>query len=101
MYFICQIDEPIIPQIEYTVKPIILIIDLRDMYNECIMYLNIENLLKKKGKSKYWLVQELGSNYTVINNMIDNQTTGIRFDTMEKLCKLLECTPNDLFIIEE
>lgn len=65
-----------------------------------MLYLNIENLLKKKGKSKYWLVQELGSNYTVINNMIDNNTTGIKFDTIEKLCNLFECNPNDLFTIE-
>jgi len=65
-----------------------------------MLYLNIENLLEQKGKSKYWLVQALGSNYTVINNMIENRTTGMNFDTIEKLCKLLECTPNDLFIIE-
>ena len=65
-----------------------------------MLYLNIKNLLNQKGKSKYWLVQEMASNYTVINNMIDNNTTGIKFDTIEKLCKLFECTPNDLFVIE-
>jgi len=62
--------------------------------------MNIEKLLHKRGKSKYWLVSELGSNYTVVNKMIANSTSGIRFDTLEKLCKLLECTPNELFTIE-
>ena len=65
-----------------------------------MVYLNIEKLLQEKGKSKYWLVQELGTNYTVINKMIANETTAMRFDTLEKLCRLLECTPNDLFTIE-
>jgi len=65
-----------------------------------MVYLNIEALLQEKGKSKYWLVQELGTNYTVINRMIANDTSSMRFDTMEKLCKLFECTPNDLFIIK-
>jgi len=65
-----------------------------------VVYLNIDKLLKEKGKSKYWLVQELGTNYTVINKMIANDTSAIRFDTMEKLCKLFDCSPNDLFTIE-
>lgn len=29
--------------------------------------------------------------------MMNNETTGIKFETIEKLCKLLECTPNELF----
>lgn len=35
-----------------------------------MVYLNIEELLKKNQKSKYWLVKQLDSNYIVINNMI-------------------------------
>ena len=65
-----------------------------------MVYMNIEKLLKEKGKSKYWLVQQLGTNYTVINKMIASDTSAIRFDTLEKLCKIFDCTPNDLFTIE-
>jgi len=63
-----------------------------------MIYLNLEYLLKKNKKSKYWLVKQLESNYTVINNMIEHRTTGIKFDTIHKLCTLFNCTPNDLFI---
>lgn len=35
--------------------------------------------------------------YQSISHMMNNETTGIKFETIEKLCKLLECTPNDLF----
>ena len=60
----------------------------------------IKDLLKKKGKTKYWLVKETELNYQSISDIMNNNTTAIRFDTMEKICKVLECTPNDIFTIE-
>jgi len=66
-----------------------------------MIYLNIEELLKKRKKTKYWLVNNMQSDYQTINAMMYNETTGIRFSTIEKLCDLLECTPNDLFTIKK
>jgi DNA-binding Xre family transcriptional regulator len=63
--------------------------------------LNLEYLLKKHNKSKYWLVKGLESNYTAVNNMIYGVTAGIRFETLDKLCDLFGCEPGDLFIREE
>ena len=60
--------------------------------------LNIEGLLKEHNKSRYMLVEALNSNYTVINSMINNKTTGIKFETINKLCDFFNCTPADLFI---
>lgn len=37
------------------------------------------------------------SGYQNVSAMMNNETTGIKFETIEKLCKILECTPNDLF----
>jgi len=65
-----------------------------------MVYLNIEELLKKRKKTKYWLVNNMQSDYQTINAMINNETKGIKFNTIEKLCNLLECTPNELFIIK-
>lgn len=62
-----------------------------------MVYLNIKELLKKQNKTKYWLVKNMESGYQTVSAMIDNKTKGIRFETIEKLCNLLECTPNDLF----
>lgn len=62
-----------------------------------MIYLNIKQLLKEKGKSKYWLVNQLNSGYQAVNDMMENRTKGIRFETIEKLCNVLECEPNDLF----
>ena len=62
-----------------------------------MIYLNLKYLLKHNKKSKYWLVKQLDSNYTVINNMLNNKTIGIRFETIAKLCHIFNCTPNELF----
>lgn len=66
-----------------------------------MVYLNIEKLLKKNKKSKYWLVNKMESDYQTINAMINNETKGIKFSTIEKLCTFLDCTPNELIIIKK
>lgn len=65
-----------------------------------MVYLNIKELLKKKGKTKYWLIKNMESGYQNVSAMMNNETTGIKFETIDKLCKILECTPNDLFKIK-
>lgn len=62
--------------------------------------LNILELLNKKEKSKYWLYKQLGMSYQNFNRMINNQTKSIKYEYVETICFLLECTPNDLFIID-
>ena len=62
--------------------------------------LNIKEVLKKKGKTKYWLVKNMEIGYQTIDDMMNNKTKGIRFETIDKLCKVLDCTPNDLFKIK-
>ena len=58
-------------------------------------------LLKKKGKSKYWLNMQLGTSYQNLNKMLNNQTRMIRLENIEALCRILECSPNDLFEITD
>ena len=59
--------------------------------------LNVQALLEKKGKTRYWLYKQLGMSYQNFKNMIDNKTQSIRYDLIETLCILLDCTPNELF----
>jgi len=63
--------------------------------------LNVLNVLEKKGKTKYWLYKQLGMSYQNFNKMVNNETKSIRYENIETLCLLLECTPNELFIITE
>ena len=59
--------------------------------------LNALELLEKKGKTKYWLYHQLGMSYQNFNKMVNNQTKSIRYENIEALCQLLDCTPNELF----
>ncbi len=61
------------------------------------MYINIENLLKEKNKTMYWLAETTGVSYPTIYNLTTNKTSSVRFDIIKKICDALECTPNDIF----
>lgn len=58
-------------------------------------------LLEERGKTKYWLYKQLGMSYQNFSKMINNQTKFIRYENIETMCLLLNCTPNELFIITE
>ena len=59
--------------------------------------LNVLKLLEKNGKTKYWLYNQLDMSYTNFNNIVSNKTKSIKYENIEKFCKILECEPNDLF----
>jgi len=62
---------------------------------------NIEELLKKKGKSKYWLCNQMNITSRNLNKIILGLTKSISFKYVEEFCKYLDCSPNDLFTIEK
>ena len=61
--------------------------------------LKVKELLEQNGKTKYWLYKQLGMSYQNFNKMINNETKSIRYENIETICLLLECTPNELFEI--
>ena len=63
--------------------------------------LRVLDILKEKNKSKYWLHMQLGMSYQNFNNMVNNKTKSIRYETLEALCQIFECQPNDLFIFDD
>lgn len=63
-----------------------------------MMKLNVLTLLENQGKTKYWLWKQLGMSYQNFNKMINNETKSIRYETIDALWHILDCTPNDLFI---
>lgn len=66
-----------------------------------MVILNIEGLLKKNNKSKYWLRQKMNLTSRNLNRIIKGETSSISFKYIEELCKYLECTPGELISIKE
>ena len=63
--------------------------------------LRVLELLEKNDKTKYWLYKQLGMSYQNFNKMVNNQTKSIRYENIETICLMLNCTPNELFEITE
>ena len=65
------------------------------------MKLIVLDILETKGKTKYWLYKQMGMSYQNFSRMVNNETKSIKFDNLEALCQILECTPNDIFEFSE
>ena len=63
--------------------------------------MNIEPLLKKNGKTKYWLCQKMNITSRNLNRIIRGETTSISFKYIEEFCELLNCTPSELITIKK
>lgn len=61
------------------------------------MKLRVLEILATKDKTKYWLYKQMGMSYQNFNKMVNNETKSIKFENLEALCQILECTPNDIF----
>ena len=61
--------------------------------------LRVLEILTERQLTKYWLQKHSGISYQNISKMVNNETTSIHFENIEKLCRALECTPNDIFKI--
>lgn len=64
-----------------------------------MLKLRVLEILKQKNKTKYWLYNQMNLSYQNFNKMVNNETKGIKFENLQALCEILECTPNDLFEI--
>ncbi len=67
------------------------------MYGGVIMHFRIDDILKERGKTRYWLYMQLGLSYQNFKKIVENETSAIKFENLKAICDILECTPNDLF----
>ena len=56
----------------------------------------VDDLLKTRGRTFYWLAKETGISHTTLWRLKKGRALGINFDTLEKLCQVLECQPGDV-----
>ena len=57
----------------------------------------IDQLLKARGRTFYWLAKETGISHTTLCRLKKGKALGINFITLEKLCETLDCQPGDVF----
>lgn len=59
-----------------------------------VSYKPLWETMKEKNITTYTLIYKYNLNPRTINNLKHDR--GITVDTLEKLCKILDCTPNDI-----
>lgn len=58
----------------------------------------LDDMLKKRGKSLYWLQKETGFAYTTLWKLSTGKTDSIKFEILDKICALLDCEPGDILV---
>jgi putative transcriptional regulator len=58
--------------------------------------IRIDELLKERGRSFYWLAKETGVSHTTLWRLKKDKAQGITFNTLEKICQTLKCHPGDV-----
>ena len=67
-----------------------------------MIILNVTRLLKSRGienVSRYLV--EKGMKYHTVNRLLTGKTDSLSYATLEQLCLLCTCTPNELFVWTE
>lgn len=63
-----------------------------------MIYVRVNEILKEKNKSKYWFIKHMEGGYQSLSHLMNNETISIRFETLEKMCDILDCEPGDIII---
>ncbi len=62
-----------------------------------MLRLRVLDILDEQNHTKYWLFKQMDLSYQNFDRMVNNETKSIRFENLEKLSTILECSISDLF----
>lgn len=65
------------------------------------MKLSIQNKLKEKNMSRYELAKKIDVTYPTIDKIYKGESTAIKLKTLESICKVLDCSPNEILVSED
>lgn len=66
-----------------------------------MLTITLDKVLEARGKTIYWLAKETEIDSHNLMKLCRKKTVQIRFDTVEKICAALDCTPNDFIKYEK
>ena len=64
------------------------------------MHIKLREILDEKGITVYALSKKTGISQNNLSKLIKQETSSIRFDTLEIICQNLNITPNDILEVE-
>lgn len=65
------------------------------------MKLNVKDIMSQKGINKNQIAKLVQIGYPAACKIYNGETTKISFDTLDAICRVLECTPNDILVSDD
>ncbi|WP_387464465.1 helix-turn-helix domain-containing protein [Photorhabdus sp. RM323S] len=62
---------------------------------------NLDIILAKNKMTSRALAEKIGITEQNLSILKNGKARGIRFNTLEKICKVLDCQPGDILLYEE
>ncbi len=59
--------------------------------------LRVLEILIEQQRTKYWLFKRMDMTYQNFSKMINNETSSVKYENLDKLSSLLNCPVGDLF----
>ncbi len=67
-----------------------------------VIYIRLDKVLEKRGKSLYWLSAAAGVPYPTLWKLVKKETqSSVNLHVLSKICSALDCLPGDILIYEE
>ena len=63
--------------------------------------INLDVVLNKRGMTLNELSEKTGVSIANLSNLKNNRIVSVRFSTLDKICKSLECQPADILKYED
>ncbi len=63
--------------------------------------INLDVVLNKRGMTLNELSEKTGVSIANLSNLKNNRVVSVRFSTLDKICKSLECQPADILKYED
>ena len=64
-----------------------------------IIEIRVEEILAAQGRTFYWLAKQTGISHTTLWRMKKGKAFGMNLDTLEKMCRVLDCQPGDILTL--
>jgi putative transcriptional regulator len=66
--------------------------------NFAMIQTKIDELLKERERSLYWLAKEASVAYTTLWKLKTGTSQGISFGVLDRLCSVLQCAVGDILV---
>ena len=65
------------------------------------MTISIKDKLQEKGITRYELSKRIGVTYPTITSIYNGESTSIKFDILEAICKELDCSLDEILTFDD